>query len=66
MIPSFLARLFGPNWRTSASAVMAAMLGFVAMSPEFFAHWPVLIAVAKYASLGGLVAFGVSAKDKKN
>jgi len=36
------------------------------MSPEFFAHWPVLIAVAKYAAQGGLVAFGVSAKDKKN
>lgn len=65
MIPQLLARLFGANWRTSASALAAAALGFVAMSPEFFAHWPLLIAVAKYAALGGLVAFGVSAKDTR-
>lgn len=33
------------------------------MSPEFFTHWPLLVAVAKYAALGGLVSLGISAKD---
>lgn len=66
MIPQLLVRLLGPNWRTSTAAITAAMLGFVGMSPEFFAHWPLLIAIAKYASLGGLVAFGITAKDTKS
>jgi hypothetical protein len=60
-----MSKILGANWRTSVASFATAALGFVAMSPEFFAHWPLLIAIAKYAALGGLVAFGISAKDTR-
>lgn len=51
------------SWRTTASAIVTAAFGFVLFSPQYFTHVPWLVDLAKYATLGGLVALGVSAKD---
>lgn len=51
------------NWRTSIAGVAAAGFGFVAFSPELFAHYPWLIALAKYAAAGGMLTMGFAAKD---
>lgn len=63
MIPNILEKIFGPSWRTSAISAATAICGFVACSPQLFVHYPILIEVAKYASLGGFVTFGINAKD---
>ncbi len=49
------------NWKTTFSAILSALAGFVLFSPQLFPPWA--LDVAKYIMLGGLVAFGVSAKD---
>lgn len=49
------------NLKTTASAVFTAFFGFVMLHPHYF--WPWVNDVAGYAAIGGLVAFGLSAKD---
>lgn len=49
------------NWKTTLSALVSAFAGFVLFSPQLFPPWAQDI--AKYIMLGGLVAFGASAKD---
>lgn len=51
------------NWRTTASAIATAAFGFVLFSPQYFPNW--MVDLAKYATLGGLMALGITAKDSK-
>ena len=51
------------NWKTTVSAVVAALFAFVLFSPEYFAHWPWLISLAKFGCAGGLAGLGLAAKD---
>jgi hypothetical protein len=51
------------NWKTSLAGILTAGFGFVLFSPDLFAHWPWLVAVAKYAMVGGLASMGFAAKD---
>jgi hypothetical protein len=50
-----------PNWKTSIFALISAVAGFVLFSPQYFPPWA--IDAAKYIMVGGLAAFGFSAKD---
>lgn len=50
---------------TTIAAVVSAVFGFVAMFPEHFQHYPLLIDIAKFAHVGGLAALGISAADTK-
>jgi hypothetical protein len=51
------------NWKTTVSGLIAAACGFVVFSPELFVRWPFVVAIAKYATIGGLATLGVTAKD---
>jgi hypothetical protein len=51
------------NWKTTATGLISAVAGFIAVSPGLFAKWPVVIEVGKYIAAGGLAAFAISAKD---
>lgn len=56
--------LLGDNWKTTLSAIVTAIAGFVCFSPELFKPWPWAVEVAKYVMAGGLLAFGIAAADK--
>jgi hypothetical protein len=49
------------NWQPTLASLVTAFFGFVAIHPEYFQPW--LVDVAAYAAMGGLVAFGLSAKQ---
>jgi hypothetical protein len=51
------------NAKTTICAIVAAAAGFVMFSPDLFAHYPVVLAVAKYIMVGGLAGLGLAAKD---
>ncbi len=51
------------NWKTSVSGIVTVAAGFVLFSPETFAHYPVVVQLAKYIGAGGLLALGFSGKD---
>jgi hypothetical protein len=51
------------NWKTTVSGIVTAAAGFVLFSPDLFARWPLVLAIAKYTAAGGLITFGVVAKD---
>jgi hypothetical protein len=51
------------SWQPTVAAIITAFFGFVLFSPELFADFPWLIAIAKYGAAGGLVALGLSAKQ---
>ncbi len=51
------------NWKTSLSGIVTVAAGFVLFSPETFAHYPVVVQLAKYIGAGGLLALGFSGKD---
>ena len=53
------------NWRTTAAGLVTALAAFVVFSPELFAAWPWVIAVAKFAGIGGLGALGIAGHDAK-
>lgn len=57
----------GANWKTTLSAAISAGAAFVLFSSEaHFIVWPNwAMAFAAFAAAGGLLAFGVSAKDKQ-
>lgn len=61
-----MSRVFGEHWKTSASALVTVASGFVAFSPQLFAHWPAVVEISKYIALGGLASLGITAADKKN
>jgi len=49
------------NWKTNLSALVVVICGFILFSPQWFP--PLAIDIAKYVALGGVAAFGISAKD---
>jgi hypothetical protein len=51
------------NWKTTTAGIVALACGFVTFSPELFARWPLAIALAKYAMVGGFASVGILAKD---
>jgi hypothetical protein len=51
------------NWKTTASALVTAIFGFILFSPEYFEQVPWLVSIAKYFAAGGLIGLGFSAKD---
>ena len=51
------------SWKTTACGLVMALAGFVMFSPETFAAWPVVLALAKYTLLGGFAALGIASKD---
>jgi hypothetical protein len=52
------------HWKTStAGTALAAFLAFVLFAPQHFPAW--LIDVAKFVSVGGTAALGLSARDPR-
>jgi hypothetical protein len=51
------------SWKTTACGLTLALAGFVLFSPETFQHWPWAISLAKYVTLGGFAALGLTSKD---
>jgi len=51
------------NWQPTAASMVTAFFGFVMLYPKWFTSVPWLVDVAGYAALGGLVAFGITAKQ---
>lgn len=49
------------DWKTTTTAFFTAFFGFVLLHPGYFHS--LLVDVAGYAAIGGLVAFGITAKD---
>jgi hypothetical protein len=48
------------DWKHSATLIATCVFGFVVFSPETFVRVPWLIAVSKFAMLGGLSALGIA------
>lgn len=55
----------GKSWKTSIAGLATAAFGFVLFSPDLFAHLPWLVAIAKYATAGGLAGLGILAQDQR-
>ena len=53
------------NWKTTAAGVIASASAFVVFSPELFTHWPLVVALAKFAAAGGLATLGIVGSDAK-
>ena len=51
------------NWKTTASAVIAAAAGFIVIHPEWFVHYPWIVDISKYVMSGGLLSLGLTCKD---
>lgn len=51
------------NWKTTTAGIVTAICGFVVFSPDLFAAHPWVLAVAKYATIGGLAGMGIAGKD---
>jgi hypothetical protein len=49
------------NWKTTISALIVVICGFILFDPQWFPE--IVVSIAKYVGLGGLAAFGLSAKD---
>jgi len=49
------------NWKTTASGIISALASFVLFSPQWFP--PAAIDISKFILAGGLIAFGLAAKD---
>ena len=51
------------SWKTTVIAAATAFFGFVLFSPDTFAGALWLVALSKYAFLGGLAGMGIASKD---
>jgi hypothetical protein len=51
------------SWKSTIAGAIVAFFGFVLFTPETFAAYPWLIALSKFAFLGGLAALGIVTKD---
>ena len=51
------------SWRTTLSSLIAAGFAFILFSPQYFAHIPWLVDLAKFATIGGLISLGINSKD---
>lgn len=52
----------GASWQPKVIALLTALFGFIAFSPETFQQWPWLIQLAKYVAIGGFVGLGFTTK----
>lgn len=52
------------SWKTTVIGIATALFAFVAFDPELFSSVPWLIAISKFAMIGGLAGMGIVAKDK--
>lgn len=51
------------SWKSTVIGAMTAFFAFVLFTPESFQEWPILIALSKFAVIGGLAGLGIVAKD---
>jgi hypothetical protein len=51
------------NAKTTISGFITAAAGFVMFSPDLFAKWPIVLALAKYVTVGGFAVTGFLSKD---
>jgi hypothetical protein len=49
------------SWKTTVIAIFTAIMGFVSYQPDYFP--PMIVAIAKYLSLIGVVGTGLVTKD---
>jgi hypothetical protein len=49
------------NWKTTCSALIVVICGFVLFDPQYFPA--IVVSISKYVALGGIASFGVSCKD---
>ena len=54
------------HWKTTSLGLASAFFGFVLFSPELFSAMPWLVAIAKYALVGGLAGMGIVAQDARH
>lgn len=53
------------NHKTTFTSIITAFFLFIVFDPQDFTKFPILIPLAKYVAAGGLVSFGISARDSK-
>jgi hypothetical protein len=53
------------SWKTTLTAAITAVAGFVLFSPELFADYPIVVQLSKYIGAGGMIAFGIVSRDNK-
>ena len=53
------------SWKTTVTAAITAVAGFVMFSPELFSDYPIVVQLAKYIGAGGMIAFGIVSRDNK-
>jgi hypothetical protein len=63
LLDRFMTYVLGRSWRTSIAGIIAAASSFVIFSPEHFNS--TTITIAKFVCGGGLMMFGINAKDKQ-
>jgi hypothetical protein len=51
------------SWKSTLMGATTAFFAFVLFSPETFSAAPWLLALAKFAVVGGLAGLGIVAKD---
>ena len=61
----FLKCHFKTGGRTTVTALLTASFGYVALFPEDFNKFPMLVHMAKYVALGGFAIFGIQTPDLK-
>jgi len=63
MKDELITRIF-KSWKSSTvGVVVSTVLSFVLFEPKYFEHWPIIISIAKFATIGGLAIFHISQKD---
>lgn len=58
-----MKRIRKDPFTTWAGLALSAFLGFVLFAPELFPPW--LLALAKYAAIGGTAGLGIWARDPR-
>jgi len=59
-----MKQLLTGSWKTTVIGIATALFAFVAFDPELFSAMPWLIAISKFAMIGGLAGMGIVSKDK--
>lgn len=62
MIGVWMQKIFGPHWRTTLFALLAAVFGFIAADPQYFPA--VLVDLSHYLTAAGIIGFGMQAQDR--
>jgi hypothetical protein len=53
------------DWKTTLCSTISAIAGFIALNDDLFPKGSLVIRVAQFVTVGGLMAFGIAAKDSK-